>query len=148
MLKSPVDNDDDVDSDSDDGIEIPSDPAHEARMAALRAENEQLNMIVEEQDRVLEEMAQRMREIQEATRQRQEELDLLAGSSCGAKISLHAKNQPSSSKTGNFSILAFSMRYHPPIVPTIRLKIKELSGWVFTWCKNIPACKKSLNWRF
>ena len=50
---------------------------HEARMAALRAENAQLTAIVVEQDIVLAEMADRTREIEQTTAQRQQELDLL-----------------------------------------------------------------------
>ena len=46
-------------------------------MAALRAENAQLNQIVEEQNVVLEEMRLRTLEIQEATRQREEDLRAL-----------------------------------------------------------------------
>ena len=36
--------------------------------------------------------------------------------------------------------------------PLYRVKIKKLSGWVFMWCKIIPARKKSAqsveNWQF
>ena len=65
------------DSDSEEEIEIPPDPIHEALMADLRRENEDLLRITAEQDVVLAEMQQRIREIQEATAQRQQELDEL-----------------------------------------------------------------------
>ena len=65
------------DSDSEEEIEIPPDPEHEALMAELRRENEDLLRITAEQDVVLAEMQQRIREIQEATAQRQQDLDEL-----------------------------------------------------------------------
>ena len=65
------------DSDSEEEIEIPPDPAHEALMADLRRENADLLRITAEQDVVLAEMQQRISEIQEATAQRQQELDEL-----------------------------------------------------------------------
>ena len=65
------------DSDSEEEIEIPPDPVHEALMADLRRENEDLLRITAEQDVVLAEMQQRIREIQEATAQRKQELDEL-----------------------------------------------------------------------
>ena len=54
-----------------------SDLAHQARMEELYAENRHLQRIVTQQDRVLEEMRDRTREIQEATLLRQQELDSL-----------------------------------------------------------------------
>ena len=73
------DSEEEEDSDSDADLEAltPRDTAHKARMAHLRAENVFLQQIVAEQDVVLLEMAQRTREIQEATAQRQAELDAL-----------------------------------------------------------------------
>ena len=65
------------DSESEEEIEIPPDPVHEALMADLRRENEDLLRITAEQDVVLAEMQQRIREIQEATAQRKQELDEL-----------------------------------------------------------------------
>ena len=65
------------DSDSEEEIEIPPDPVHEALMADLRRENADLLRITAEQDVVLAEMQQRISEIQEATAQRQQELDEL-----------------------------------------------------------------------
>ena len=47
-------NEDSNESESDSDLEIPPDPAHKARMAALHMENAQLMAIVAEQDRVLE----------------------------------------------------------------------------------------------
>ena len=41
----------------------------------------------------------------------------MAGFSRCAKISPHAKNQPSRSKIGNFGIMCFQMGYHPPFTP-------------------------------
>ena len=73
-----IDDDDEDDDDSDDeDIEIPPDPAHEARMAALRAENAELMASLAEQDRVIAEMAEETRLIQEATARRREELNKL-----------------------------------------------------------------------
>ena len=71
-----ISDDDDSDEDSDDEeLEIPDDPAHEARVAVLRAENALLMSIVDEQNQVLAEMDERTRQIQEATAQRREELN-------------------------------------------------------------------------
>ena len=64
-------------SDEEIEIEIPPDPEHEALMASLRQENEDLLRIVAEQDVVLAEMQERTREIVEATAQRQQDLDEL-----------------------------------------------------------------------
>ena len=73
-----IDDDDDGDGDSDDEeLEIPDDPAHEARMVALREENAQLESIVLEQNEVIDQMALRTTQIQEATAQRREELNQL-----------------------------------------------------------------------
>ena len=65
------------DESDEEEIEIPPDPIHEALMADLRRENEDLLRIVAEQDVVLAEMAERTRQIQEATAQRQQDLDEL-----------------------------------------------------------------------
>ena len=62
---------------SDEEIEIPPDPEHEALMASLRRENSDLLRIVAEQDVVLAEMQERTREIEEATALRQRDLDEL-----------------------------------------------------------------------
>ena len=61
-----LEKDKDETNDDDKEIVIPPDPAHEAKMAALHAENAQ--------DRVLEKMQHCIPEIQEATKQRREEL--------------------------------------------------------------------------
>ena len=77
------DDDDDVGGSGGDGssdeeeIEIPPDPSHEARMAILREQNAQLLAVVDAQEVVLSQMAERTREIQQATAQRQEELNQL-----------------------------------------------------------------------
>ena len=63
------------DSESEEEIEIPPDPAHEALMASLRRENAILLRVTAEQDAVLEQMRERISEIQEATSRRQRELE-------------------------------------------------------------------------
>ena len=59
------------------GENTDEDLAHEARMAALRAENRQLSEIVAEQDRVLEEIKQRTLEIQVCYFLRQVQTDMV-----------------------------------------------------------------------
>ena len=65
------------DDSSEEEIEIPPDPAHEALMSQLRQENADLLRITAEQDVVLAEMQLRISEIQQATARRQQELDEL-----------------------------------------------------------------------
>ena len=62
---------------SEEEIEIPPDPAHEALMSQLRQENADLLRITAEQDVVLAEMQLRISEIQQATARRRQELDEL-----------------------------------------------------------------------
>ena len=63
------------DDESEEELEIPPDPAHEALMASLRRENAILLRVTAEQDAVLEQMRERISEIQEATSRRQRELE-------------------------------------------------------------------------
>jgi len=74
------DDDDDDDEDSDDEeLEIPPDPAHEARMAALRAENAELLRQREAEDRLLQQEIslrdQIFRDVQRMEARRQELLE-------------------------------------------------------------------------
>jgi len=74
------DDDDDEDEDSDDEeLELPPDPAHEARMAALRAENAQLLRQREAEDRLLQQEIslrdQIFRDVQRMEQRRQELLE-------------------------------------------------------------------------
>ena len=77
-----VDDDEDIDDDDDDDddhtddeeIEVPPDPAHEARLAALRAENAELMAELAEQDRAIAETAENTRRMMEAIERRREEL--------------------------------------------------------------------------
>ena len=78
--------------DEEDEIIIPPCPIHEARMAELRRENAELERIIAEQDRVLEEMAQRTREIKEATARKEEELKQLKAARKEAMESKEAGN--------------------------------------------------------
>ena len=87
------------DESDEEEIEIPPDPIHEALMADLRRENEDLLRIVAEQDVVLAEMAERTREIQEATAQRQRDLDELRAARVAREE--EAKKQAEGDKRGN-----------------------------------------------
>ena len=91
-----------MESDGSEGpIEIPPDPAHEARMAALRSENAELTRIVEEQDRVLLQMRARTEEIQAATCIRQAELQALRSARLAwEKEEQEAKDKEDAAKGG------------------------------------------------
>ena len=73
-----IDDDDEDDDDSDnEDIEIPPDPAHEARMAELRLENARVMEIVRQQDKVIEAMKKRTHDIIRATEAKRKELEEL-----------------------------------------------------------------------
>ena len=69
------DNEDDEEDSDDEDIQIPPDPAPEARMAALRQEHSRVMANILSRDQILAQMADRTREIYEAVAERQRELD-------------------------------------------------------------------------
>ena len=70
-------------------------------MASLRAENQQLMQIVAEQDVVLAQMAERTREIQEATAQRQQDLDELRAARAAREEKAEKEKQAEEEKQKN-----------------------------------------------
>ena len=97
-----VDDDDDIgdhsgdEDDSEEELQIPDDPAHEARMAVLLAENSHLEEEVQRQNQILADMNERTELILEHTARVREEVDRLKA--LGKQREKDAKNAASTNE--------------------------------------------------